>query len=277
MRAAVLGSPITHSLSPTLHRTAYAELGLAWRYEAIDCGEQDLEAFIGGLDDSWAGLSLTMPLKRAVLPLLDVVSPLATAVGGVNTVVFADGGRRGDNTDVGGMADALRAAEIERPRHAVVLGGGATAASSLAALRELGTDDVTVVVRNPARTAELREAAGRLGVTARVATFADVGERTGRTWDLLLSTLPTGAADAVAHLAGRAGSVFDVCYEPWPTPLASAARSAGVPVVGGFELLLRQAARQVTLMTGIAEVPLEAMRGAGERVLDDRAEEHRAV
>ncbi|MER7364965.1 shikimate dehydrogenase family protein, partial [Nonomuraea wenchangensis] len=149
MRAAVMGSPIVHSLSPFLHRAAYREMGLAgWSYEAFECDEARLPELLGELtpvrgqgragEDAWAGLSLTMPLKRAVLPLLDTVSELAVEVGGANTVVFRDGRRHGDNTDVHGIVRALAEAGVRAPRSAVVLGGGATAASTLAALRELG-------------------------------------------------------------------------------------------------------------------------------------------
>ena len=114
-RAAVLGSPIEHSLSPVLHTAAYAALCLAgWTYTAIECDEAGLPALIAACDGQWAGLSLTMPLKRAVLPLLDRTEPLAVEVGGANTVVFAAGARHGCNTDVPGMVAALAEAEIGR-------------------------------------------------------------------------------------------------------------------------------------------------------------------
>ncbi|GAB3899596.1 hypothetical protein GCM10027612_59790 [Microbispora bryophytorum subsp. camponoti] len=115
-RAAVLGSPIAHSLSPVLHRAAYAAMGLAdWRYDAIECAEDGLADLVGGCGPQWAGLSLTMPLKRAVLPLLDTVSDLAVAVGGANTVVFRDGARHGENTDVYGIVQALAEAGVPPP------------------------------------------------------------------------------------------------------------------------------------------------------------------
>ncbi|MGH3344386.1 MAG: shikimate dehydrogenase family protein, partial [Carbonactinosporaceae bacterium] len=124
-RAAVLGSPVVHSLSPELHRAAYAALGLAWRYDAIEVDEQRLPAFLDGLDETWAGLSLTMPLKRAVIPLLDEVSEIARDVAAVNTVIFgpAAGGRRrtGDNTDVPGMVAALRERGVRQVASAAVL------------------------------------------------------------------------------------------------------------------------------------------------------------
>lgn len=114
-RAAVLGSPIAHSLSPVLHRAAYAELGLDdWSYDRFEVDEAGLPGFVGELDDSWAGLSLTMPLKRAIIPLLDEISDTAASVEAVNTVVFREDGRRvGDNTDIPGMIAALRERNVE--------------------------------------------------------------------------------------------------------------------------------------------------------------------
>jgi shikimate dehydrogenase len=111
MKAAVLGSPIAHSLSPALHRAAYAELGLDdWTYEAVECDEAALAAFVTSRGPDWAGLSLTMPLKRTVLPLLAYADPLAVIAGGANTVVFRPDGRYGYNTDVQGIVS-------DRPAH----------------------------------------------------------------------------------------------------------------------------------------------------------------
>jgi shikimate dehydrogenase len=267
MRAAVLGSPVAHSLSPALHRAAYAALGLAgWSYEAIECAEDDLPAVLAvlatGSAGVWAGLSLTMPLKRAVLPLLDTVSELAIAVGGANTVVFRDGRRIGDNTDVYGIMTALAEAGVAVPSSAVVLGGGATACSALAALRELGLAKAMVVVRDPARATAATAAAARLDVAIDVRTFAALADLLPV--DLVVSTLPAGAADPYASLIAASGAaVFDVVYAPWPTPLGAAAKDAGGTVVGGFPMLVHQAVRQVKLMTGRPDVPVEAMRAAG--------------
>ncbi|WP_432922610.1 shikimate dehydrogenase [Microbispora sp. CA-135349] len=271
-RAAVLGSPIAHSLSPVLHRAAYAAMGLNdWRYDAIECAEDGLADLIAGLGAEWAGLSLTMPLKRAVLPLLDSVSDLALAVGGANTVVFRDGGRHGDNTDVYGIVRALAEAGVPAPASAVVLGGGATAASAVAALRETGLAEVTLVVRDPVRAGETLRVAERLGTAVTMRSFDDFDPAA----DLVVSTLPSGAADALAgRVAARLpekAALFDVVYAPWPTPLASAVRARGRTVVGGFPMLLHQAVRQVELMTGRADVPVEAMRAAGEAEIARRA------
>jgi len=271
-RAAVLGSPIAHSLSPVLHRAAYAALGLgSWTYIAIECDEAGLPGLLTSCDSRWAGLSLTMPLKRAVLPLLDRTEPLALQVGGANTVIFAGGQRHGCNTDVPGMVAALAEAGVTSPAGATILGAGATACAALGALRETGLATAVVQVRDQARAGDLLAAARRLGLAVELRPFG----RPVRDGDLLISTVPAGAADFYAERAvdprARPSAVLDVVYHPWPTPLAVAAARSGVTVVNGFDLLLHQAARQVELMTGLEPAPLEAMRAAGRSELARRA------
>jgi shikimate dehydrogenase len=268
----VLGAPIAHSLSPVLHNAAYAALGLdGWKYEAIECDGSGLPALLESLDDDWAGLSLTMPLKRAVLPLLDRAEPLVTQVGGANTVIFGADGRAGFNTDVPGMITTLAQVGVTEPPEALVLGAGATACAALAALHGIGARQAAVAVRDPATAGPLLAVAERLGLAARLVPFgAEPGDLAGH---VLISTVPSGAADSYAEriasgtLAPRA--VVDVVYHPWPTPLAAAARQAGVAVAGGFELLLHQATGQVRLMTG-RDAPAEAMRAAGLAALSRR-------
>jgi shikimate dehydrogenase len=276
MKAAVLGSPVAHSLSPVLHRAGYAALGLSdWDYTAIECQEDGLAGLIGSRDQDWAGLSLTMPLKRAVLPLLDQVEPVAAETGGANTVVFTGGRRHGYNTDVPGMLAALAAAGQAAPRAATILGAGATACSAVAALQRAGLDHVTVAVRDQARAADLLSVADRLGVRVDLRPLADQGGPGQPAVDLVVSTVPAGAADFYAerirHGARAPGAVFDVVYHPWPTSLAEAAEKAGAVVISGFELLLHQAAGQFELMTGHRPAPLDAMRAAGRKELDRRA------
>ena len=259
-RAAVLGKPIAHSLSPVLHSAAYQALGLAgeWTYEAVECDEAFLPEV---LTKGWAGLSLTMPLKRAVLPLLDHVDPLVTHVGGANTVVFEPDGRHGYNTDVTGMVAALAGIGVTKPAAATILGAGATACAALAALRDLGLTEVVVQVRDQARAGDLLAAASRLGIAVDLRPLT-TGVREG---DLLISTLPAGAADILNErtlVPPTLTGLLDVVYHPWPTTLAHAATKAGIPVAGGFDLLLHQAARQVELMTGRAPAPVDQMRAA---------------
>jgi shikimate dehydrogenase len=264
-RAAVLGSPIAHSLSPALHRAAYRELHLAgWSYDAIECGEQGLPALLDALGPEWAGLSLTMPLKRAVLPLLDYTEPLAAEVGAANTVVFAGGQRRGFNTDVGGILAALSEAGVTPEGNVAVLGNGATACSALAALRQIGVTDVAVAVRSPGRAEPLLAAASLLGVRVRLIGLGP--DLASRRWQLLISTIPAAAAEPTAAQlsAGKltAAAVLDVGYDPWPTALAAAAAKAGSSVISGYEMLVHQAALQVELMTGL-KAPVRVMHAAG--------------
>jgi shikimate dehydrogenase len=284
MKAAVLGSPIAHSLSPALHRAAYAALGLDdWTYQAIECDEAGLAGLVESLGPDWAGLSLTMPLKRTVLPLLAHADPLVAVTGGANTVVFRPDGRYGYNTDVQGIVDALTEAGAPAPHGVTILGAGATACSALAALPELGVAGADVVVRDPARAGGVRSVAEQLGLTVRLRSFSGldaaalddgVASARGAVPELLISTVPAGVADAFAEriqAAGRAPAVvLDVVYSPWPTRLAEAASAAGAMVVSGFAMLLHQAAAQVELMTG-KSAPLEAMRSGAEAELARRA------
>ncbi|MFE9663383.1 MULTISPECIES: shikimate dehydrogenase [unclassified Streptomyces] len=270
-RAAVLGSPIAHSLSPVLHRAAYAELGLAdWSYERFEVDEAALPDFLAGLGPEWAGLSLTMPLKRAVIPLLDSVSETAASVEAVNTVVLTEDGRRtGDNTDVPGMVAALREHGVESVESAAVLGAGATASSALAALARICTGEITAYVRSAARAAEMRQWGERLGVEVRTADWADAARALHA--PLVIATTPAGTTDALAAaLPERVATLFDVLYEPWPTALAARWSAYGGAVVSGLDLLVHQAVIQVEQMTGRTPAPLAAMRQAGERALAAR-------
>ncbi|KAA0940841.1 shikimate dehydrogenase [Streptomyces apricus] len=270
-RAAVLGSPIGHSLSPVLHRAAYEELDLRdWSYDRFETDEAALPEFLAGLGPEWAGLSLTMPLKRAVIPLLDEVSDTAASVEAVNTVVFTQDGRRvGDNTDIPGIVAALRERGIEQVDSAAVLGAGATASSALAALARVCTGEVVAYVRSAARAAEMRQWGERLGLRVRTADWADA-DRALRA-PLVIATTPAGTTDSLARsVPERPATLFDVLYDPWPTDLAARWSAHGGAVVSGLDLLVHQAVLQVEQMTGRAPAPLHAMRTAGEKALAAR-------
>ncbi|GGX95642.1 shikimate dehydrogenase [Streptomyces anandii] len=271
-RAAVLGSPIAHSLSPVLHRAAYEELGLTeWSYDRFEVDEAGLPKFLDGLGPEWAGLSLTMPLKRAVMPLVDEVSEAAASVEAVNTVVFTEDGRRlADNTDVPGMVAALREHGIEQVERAAILGAGATASSALAALARVCSGEVVAYVRSDARAAEMRRWGERLDVEVRTADWSRAEE--ALTAPLVVATTPAGTTDALAAaVPERPATLFDVLYDPWPTALAARWSMAGGAVVSGLDLLVHQAVLQVERMTGRAPAPLDAMRKAGERALAARS------
>ncbi|MEJ7707015.1 MAG: shikimate dehydrogenase [Nocardioidaceae bacterium] len=277
-RCAVLGSPIAHSLSPVLHLAAYRELDLPWDYSAYDVTQEQLPDFVAGLTDEWLGLSLTMPLKRAVIPLCDRVESRGRLLGSINTVVFDQLGRAGYNTDVPGFVRALAAHGVRELDEVVVLGAGATAASALAAVAESGGDRVTVYARSATRARELERLAEPLGLRLEVKELAelrsagltDVVVNAG-TADVVVSTIPAEAqAPYAPALTGLGGVLFDVIYDPPVTPFVGAARAAGLAVIPAFDLLLHQAARQVELLTGVRHAPLEAMRAAGLAKLASR-------
>jgi shikimate dehydrogenase len=275
MRCAVLGDPIEHSLSPVLHRAAYDELGLDWSYDAVRVSAGGLAAYVDGLGAEWRGLSLTMPLKREAVPLLTSQDEWTRVSGAANTLLLDEaGGRHGLITVVPGGEAALAGATTAHLRHAVVLGGGATAASVLLALAERGLERATLVVREPTRAGETVEVVGRHPRPPELSLVAiDALEPTGvdPTADVLVSTVPaTAQSPALLRAAAEVPVVFDVVYDPWPTPLAEQALATGQTLVGGLDLLLWQAVDQVRAMTGRFDVPVAAMRRAGEAGLAER-------
>lgn len=271
-RCGVLGDPIEHSLSPVLHRAGYAALGLDWAYAAHRVASGGLPDFLAGMSgpggDDWRGLSLTMPLKREAVPLVDELTERARLAGAANTIVFDEGQLRGDNTDIPGAIAAIRERTTAPLATAAIIGGGATATSIGLALADLGVRHLEVVVRNPERATETVETVLAHPGHPEV-TVSRLDEATVFEVDLVASTIPADAQDH--HLVRACGGVpvlFDVIYHPWPTPLAA---SIGDRVlVGGFDLLLHQAAVQFELFTG-QPAPIDAMRVAGEQALAERA------
>jgi shikimate dehydrogenase len=263
-RAAVLGKPIAHSLSPVIHTAGFAAAALpGWSYVAIECAEDELAALVGGLGPEWAGLSLTMPLKAEALRLAEAASPVARATGAANTLVRRDDGSWfADNTDVTGMVRVLRDAGLRPSPSVTVLGGGGTCRAALGAAAQLGSTEVTVVTRRPAVRDELLPAADALGLTIVGGDWSDAAALFDA--DAVISTVPKGAADHLAvEVAWRPGTVlFDAIYDPWPTPLAAAAAASGLPVVSGLDLLLGQALGQFEHFTGVVPAPEAAMREA---------------
>jgi len=269
-RAAVLGSPIGHSLSPVLHEAAYRALGLThWSYETHEVRAVALRGFVAALGPEWVGLSLTMPLKEAAFEVAGEVSDLAGEVGAINTLVRCpDGGWRGENTDVYGVSQALREAGVGAVTGSMVLGSGATARSVVAALAALGCPKVTFAVRSEARPQTVQQAR-RAGLEVEVVELGQFARRVGDV-PLVISTLPANAlsADLLADLTLPSGwrmpdhLLLDVVYSGWPSPLARIFQGAGASVISGFEMLVHQAAEQVHLMTGLL-APVEQMRAAG--------------
>ena len=267
LRAAVLGSPVAHSLSPVLHTAAYAALGLrGWDYGRFEVDEGGLAPFVVGLDASWRGLSLTMPLKVVAFDLADEVSELARRAGAINTLVRTETGWAGDNTDVHGIVAALREAGVERAGEATIIGSGATARSALLALEELGSARVRVAARNAEAVAVLADLTAVDVVHVPITDWAKGESR------VVVSTVPgAGAQAATDALVGSPGDLsgtvlLDVVYADWPTGLAQAVTAAGATVVSGLEMLVHQAARQFELFTGEV-APVAAMQVAGREAL----------
>ena len=267
-RAAVLGKPIGHSLSPVIHTAGYAAAGLTdWSYTAHECDEGQLPQFLGELGPDWAGLSLTMPLKEVALSVADAVDPMAASLGAANTLVRSPEGWRAHNTDAPGIVGALRAAGVGQVRHVAILGAGGTARAAIGASALLGAA-VTMFARRAAAIDATRPVAEDLGVTLTGANWSEVAACVEA--DVVISTVPSGVADNLADLGWHpSGVLFDVIYHPWPTPVAAAAARAGTRIVSGLDLLLAQALGQFELFTGIP-APADAMSAALRSAVTER-------
>ena len=270
-RAAVIGSPVAHSLSPVLHNAAFAALGLSdWEYTRVESTADEVPSLVAGLDSTWAGLSVTMPNKRAALAVATAATSRAVQVGAANTLVPVDGGWRADNTDVDGVLGALRAScGFTSGTRAVLLGAGGTANAALVALASVGVRAVSLVVRSVSRAAEAESCASRLGLALDLVTwddadFADLAS----SCDVLVSTVPPDATEPIAAALAEAPSVLDVIYHPWPTPLARAVDARGRTLATGLDMLLHQAFGQSEQFTG-HPAPREAMRAALRTATDN--------
>lgn len=265
---AVLGKPIAHSKSPIIHSAAYAALALPWHYDRFELDPEDLDAFLSSRDESWRGFSLTMPLKEEAARLSTVLDPVAENTGVVNTVIRLANDSAGKprwagfNTDVAGLAAALKRAEVD-PEHSVVLGSGATAISAVLAARAIGAQRVTVAAR---RIEAAQEIADRFDVE-----ILQLGDAPTTPATLVISTLPgPAAAEAPTPDELLAVPLFDCAYDPWPSPFAERWRLAGSPAHAGLEMLVEQALVQIRIFTnGDPNTPidneqavLDAMRAA---------------
>jgi shikimate dehydrogenase len=307
----VLGSPIGHSLSPVLHRAAYQALGLDdWSYTAIETDEAGLPAVLDQVRSrpGWAGLSLTMPLKTAAVPLVDRLDASVEAVGALNTIVVEpDGSLAGYNTDIAGIRYAVRQvlgaahpgghealpAAVPAPPAAgggsppqvsqspvplavppvrpLLLGAGGTARAAVAALAAVGVRRVGVVARRAAAVVPLAEIGAPLGIEVVALPWETIAGGLPRGVDLVVATTPAGVTDQLAEWAWPAGCpLVELLYHPWPTALAVTAYRAGARVGGGMAVLAAQAAEQVTLFTG-RPVRVEVLLTAGTQALTRRA------
>ncbi|MFE1645059.1 shikimate dehydrogenase family protein [Microbacterium sp. P01] len=257
-RLAVWGDPIAHSRSPQLHAAAYDVLGLGWTYERRRVAASELSSTLGSLDESWRGLSVTFPLKGEAFAAAGTLDRRAELTGAVNTLLIDPTGRpHGFNTDVGGIVRALQDDGIEAVAHARLVGAGATAASAVVALAELGAERIDVVARRPGATAPLEAIGERLGVDVVAVPFAAADHDDVA---VTIATLPGEAvvpAAAARSLAAHGGLLMDVVYGHWPTALSRAWEDAGRTARSGLGMLLHQAVLQVRVFaTGQVHTPL---------------------
>jgi shikimate dehydrogenase len=262
-KAAVLGSPISHSLSPVLHRAAYAELGLDIDYTAVETSTDLLPQRIRELDTDCVGYSITMPLKQEVLKFISRQSQRVSNTGCANTV-YRDAQNQWalENTDVFGIMETIKRAHLGGLTSACIIGSGATASSALNALGELGVHAVTCLARNHESVKELRTQGESLEIDFQT---VGLGKEITLMGDLVISTVPSSAqASIIDKLTARQNlpALLDIAYNPWPSDLSRHWNAqGGGPVLSGIEMLLWQASAQVQLFTGIP-APIAAMRAA---------------
>lgn len=258
MKAAVLGSPVSHSLSPILHNSAYRALGLSNTYSAIEVNEQDFPVFISNLDSDWLGVSLTMPLKEVAFQVATSTDLVADQTGAINTLIFSDG-VAGYNTDVAGIVDSLSESGLVIATSGTIFGSGATSRSALVAMAKLGITRVDCIARNDAAAAELKILGESLAIQV---SHVQLDESNWLESDIVINTTPVGSLDAVAAQVWQPkGILLDVVYDPWPTQLAASWGVTGGVIISGLSMLLHQAAHQVALMTKLP-APMTQMRAA---------------
>ncbi len=242
INAAVLGSPVSHSLSPLLHSLAYAELGVAAHYEPIEVKAGELHKFL--LETEKNCLSLTMPLKEEALSVAHSISEIANRVSSGNTLWSVDGIWKLTSTDVSGFDHALKSHDLTDIDSVLVIGAGATARAAIASVSEIATE-VFVISRNPEREPAIKQA-----------SFGAVSflpwELTDHinSADLVINTTPKFAAEYfLPCIAKPRGTYFEVLYNPWPTAVSKLWSDSQANVIDGLDLLIHQAITQVEIFT----------------------------
>ena len=239
-RAAVLGSPISHSLSPAIHNAAYLALGIEGKYDAVEVKENELEGFIREVDRTpadWIGFSLTMPLKEEIFKVADVVDPLAKQIFSANTLIPTLEGWFATSTDVAGFIWALAENEVQNFETVTIIGAGATARAAIASV-DAPDRKIRVINRSTGREKLIREIVHEAKLE--FLSWEDVRLDS----DLVINTTPKGVAD---NLPAGSGVLFESLYDPWPTSLADKWQGQ---IISGIDLLVHQAIDQIHLMTG---------------------------
>ena len=248
IRAAVLGFPIAHSLSPFLHELAYKELAIAGEYSKIEVEAGQLSHFLDSLDDSWTGFSLTMPLKQEAVQIVDSVTDLSRKIRSANTLFRKDGDWHATTTDVAGFTHAFQAHAVDISSNVLIIGAGATARAAAAACDGLATR-ITVMARST-RGIDL---ISNCVETSEIGFALWADEAVIQEASVIISTTPEGATDSLVHLFPRnpESIFFDVLYKPWPTLALATWIDNGGHVIDGLDLLIHQAISQVEIFTGL--------------------------
>jgi shikimate dehydrogenase len=245
INAAVLGSPIAHSLSPLIHSLAYEYLGVAAHYEAIEVNAGALTKFLNETDKNC--LSLTMPLKEEAMKVADVISDVASRISCGNTFSLNEGVWSLTSTDVSGFDNALKMHGIDTVDSVLIIGAGATARAAIASVSAI-TKSVSVVSRNSEREAAINKASG-INVSYLPWKLTDEINDA----DLVINTTPNQAADFfLSGIDKPRGTLFEVLYHPWPTAISRAWSKTQAQVIDGLDLLIHQAIAQVEIFSGVA-------------------------
>ena len=276
-RVGLIGWPVEHSVSPSMHNAAFRELGLDWEYWLLPTPPAKVQARLGALEgDGFRGANVTVPHKQAVMAYLQSVAQSAQTMGAVNTIVVHEGHLRGANTDGDGFLAALREAGFEPAgREALVLGAGGSARAVVYSLAKAGSP-VTVLNRSAERAASLvgrLKDAGACSPLTALSQDAYLEELELGRFDLLVNATPLGMWPEIHTSPWPDGlpfpshwTVFDLVYNPEETRLIVQARAAGAKAIGGLAMLVHQGARAFELWTG-QEAPVDVMRAAAERAL----------
>ena len=276
----VIGWPVEHTLSPTMHNAAFDALGLNWRYLPLPVPPGQVEVAVKGVAAlGFRGVNVTVPHKQAVMPALDSIAPDAKALGAVNTLVIErDEGDQvrisGYNTDAQGFVGALRHDGCDpKEKGAVVVGAGGGARAVVYGLLVAGAREILVFDVEPSRAQSLVSDLGSVGTLSTLPLTTETLVESARAADLLINATPMGMWPRVdgsvwpdgvpipAHL-----TVFDLVYNPLETRLMRKARESGARAIGGLRMLVGQGALAFEMWTG-QPAPVEVMMSACERAL----------
>jgi shikimate dehydrogenase len=264
--AGVLGSPISHSLSPLLHQTAYEFLGVQATYSSYEVQSGQLQNFLNGNGAHLNSLSLTMPLKEEALTIADSVTDIARQIQSGNTVQKINGKWCLTSTDVEGLTFALHSHNRNAEGNVLIIGAGATARAVVAACDGV-SETVTIVSRNPEREKSIRSSGPNLAFDfIPWSSHIDFGS-----YDLVVNTTPSDVASVfLDQIDSASATLFEVLYNPWPTPLLSKWRKAGGYGIDGLDLLIHQAISQVEIFSSCSvnrSEMAQLLRTAGEKAL----------